>query len=72
MLKHRLVMLLSAAAIAVTSGLTVASPAHADNAIVQLMNAESGQCLQPAGGSFGLELYFCSGYASQIFYRPIG
>jgi hypothetical protein len=54
MRKYRLVTLLSAAAMAAISGLAVVSPAQAGNAIVQLVNAESGQCLQPAGGSFGL------------------
>jgi hypothetical protein len=48
----RLVTALFATAIAVTaSGLAVAPPAFADNPIYQLVNEESGQCLQPIHGS---------------------
>jgi hypothetical protein len=52
MRNHRLVTLLFAAAMATASGLAVASPAHADNAIIQLVSG--GECLQPAGGSSAL------------------
>ena len=51
MRNHRLVTLLSAVAITTASGLAVASPAHAEDAIVKLVSAESGKCLQPVNGS---------------------
>ena len=54
MRNHRLVALLFAAAMATTSSLAVASPAHADNTITQLVSGSSGECLQPAGGSSAL------------------
>jgi hypothetical protein len=54
MRNHRLVPLLFAAAMATASGLAVASPAHANNAIIQLVSGDGGECLQPAGGSSAL------------------
>jgi Ricin-type beta-trefoil lectin domain-like len=51
MRNHRLVTLLSAAAITTASGLAVAAPAHAEDAIVKLVSVESGKCLQPVNGS---------------------
>jgi hypothetical protein len=50
MRNHRLVALLSAAAITIASSLAVASPAHAEDAIVKLVSVESGKCLQPITG----------------------
>jgi hypothetical protein len=47
MRNHRIVTLLSAAAITAASGLAVAPSAHAEGAIVKLVSAESGKCLQP-------------------------
>jgi hypothetical protein len=52
----RLVILLCAAAMATASSLAFLafpSVAQASNAIVQIVNQESGQCLQPANGSEG-------------------
>ena len=43
MRNHRLITLLSAAAITTASSLAVASPAHAEDAIAKLMSAESGK-----------------------------
>jgi Ricin-type beta-trefoil lectin domain-like len=54
MRNRRLITLFFAAAMATASGLAVASPAYADDPIWQLVSAESGQCLQPAGGSSAL------------------
>jgi hypothetical protein len=51
MRNHRIVTLLSAAAITAASGLAVAPSAHAEGAIVKLVSAESGKCLQPVNGS---------------------
>jgi Ricin-type beta-trefoil lectin domain-like len=51
MRNHRLATLVVAAAMATASGLAVASPAHAEIAIFQLVSGANGQCLQPAGGS---------------------
>lgn len=51
MRNHRLVTLLSAAAIATAFNLTVASLAHAEDPIVKLVSASSGKCLQPINGS---------------------
>jgi hypothetical protein len=51
MRNHRLITLLSAAAITTASSLAVASPAHAEDAIVKLVSVESGKCLQPVNGS---------------------
>jgi len=51
MRNHRLVTLLSVAAITTASSLAVASPAHAEDAIVKLVSVESGKCLQPVNGS---------------------
>lgn len=52
MRNHRFATLLFVAAMATASGLAVASPAHADNPVVQLVSGS--QCLQPAGGSSAL------------------
>jgi len=51
MANHRLVTVLFAAAITTVSSLAMASPAHAENAIVKLVSVESGKCLQPVNGS---------------------
>ena len=51
MRNHRLVTLLSAAAIATAAGLAVASPAQAEDQIVKLVSVENGKCLQPINGS---------------------
>lgn len=51
MRNHRFVTLLSAAAMATASALTLASPARAEDPIVKLVSASSGKCLQPINGS---------------------
>jgi hypothetical protein len=51
MRNHRLITLLSAAAITAASALAVAAPAHAEDAIVKLVSGESGKCLQPVNGT---------------------
>ena len=51
MRNHRLVTVLAAAALTAASGLAIASPAHAEDAIVKLVSVESGKCLQPVNGS---------------------
>jgi hypothetical protein len=51
MRNHRLVTLLFAAAMATVAGLTVASPAQAEDAIVKLVSVDNGKCLQPVSGS---------------------
>jgi hypothetical protein len=51
MRNHRLVTLLSAAAIATAAGLAVASPAQAEGAIIKLVSVQNGMCLQPVNGS---------------------
>jgi len=51
MRNHRLVTLLSAAAIATAGGLAVASSARAEDQIIRLVNASNGKCLQPGNGS---------------------
>jgi hypothetical protein len=51
MRNHRLITLLTAAAITAAAGLAVAPPAHAEDAIVKLVSAESGKCLQPVNGT---------------------
>jgi Ricin-type beta-trefoil lectin domain len=47
----KLTPLIAAATIAITTGLTVASPAHAQDFIVNLMSVQNSKCLQPLNGS---------------------
>ena len=66
----RLVILLSAAAMATASSLTFLafpSVAQADSAIVQLVNQESSKCLQPVNGSEGAAIVqeTCNGSVAQ-------
>jgi len=66
----RLAILLSAAAMATASSLTFLaypSVAQAENAIVQLVNQESGKCLQPVNGSNGAAIVqeTCNGSVAQ-------
>jgi hypothetical protein len=66
----RLVILLSAAAMATASSMTFLafpSVAQADTAIVQLVNQESSKCLQPVNGSEGAAIVqeTCNGSVAQ-------
>jgi hypothetical protein len=69
MRNHRLAALVAAAAMATASALAVAAPAYADDPIVELVSAETFQCLQPAGGSSALGVAIvqepCNGSAAQ-------
>jgi uncharacterized protein (DUF2147 family) len=51
MRNHRRNMLSLTITIAAAAVLTVAAPARADDAIVKLMSAANGKCLQPVKGS---------------------
>jgi Ricin-type beta-trefoil lectin domain len=51
MLIRRLVTLLFTAAMAITAGLAIASPAQAANPIIKLVSLQNGKCLQPINGS---------------------
>jgi galactose oxidase len=51
MRSHRLAALVAAAAMATASALAAASPAYASTYGFEIQNAETGWCLQPAGGS---------------------
>ena len=79
MRNHRIVTLLSAAAITAASGLAVAPPAHAEDAIVKLVSVESGKCLQPVNGSLlqgqptvglAMQIYRCNGTEAQQWWIP--
>jgi hypothetical protein len=67
-MRNPLGTVLFAAAITV-AGLTIARPAHAEDAIVKLVNAESGKCLQPINGSLNqgdaIVQQPCNGSAAQ-------
>lgn len=54
MRNHRLVTLLSAAAITTAAGLAAALPAKAEDEIVKLVSAANAKCLQPINGSTNL------------------
>jgi hypothetical protein len=51
MRNHRLVTLLSAAAITTAAGLAAAASAEAEDSIVKLVSVGSAKCLQPVNGS---------------------
>jgi hypothetical protein len=48
---HRILILLFAAALVSATALAFTLAAHAEDAIVKLVNAENGKCLQPINGS---------------------
>ncbi len=54
MRNHRLATLSLAAVAATAGGLAVTAPAHAEDAIVKLVSAQNGKCLQPVNGSSNL------------------
>jgi Ricin-type beta-trefoil lectin domain len=76
MRNHRLVTLLSAAAIATAAGLAVASPAQAEDQIIKLVSVENGKCLQPINGSLNqgdaIVQQSCNGSVAQQWTVPSG
>jgi hypothetical protein len=65
----KLPALIATATIATAMGLTAASPAHAQNLIVNLMSVQNSECLQPLGGSLegGIAIVqmICNGSTAQ-------